>query len=80
MTASDQADPVYPVPQRLLKEGVPKPHITSMEEYKKLWEESVNKPDQFFGRVSFNTIFFYYLASVNFFFCLKCCSRIVLYC
>ncbi|KAG2222721.1 hypothetical protein INT45_011209 [Circinella minor] len=51
MTASDQADPVYPVPERLFKEGVPKPHIASMDEYKKLWEESVNEPEKFFGRL-----------------------------
>ncbi|KAI9275543.1 acetyl-coenzyme A synthetase [Phascolomyces articulosus] len=51
MTASDQADPVYPVPQRLLGPGVPKPHIASLDEYKKLWEESVNEPEKFFGKL-----------------------------
>ena len=51
MTASKQADPVYPVPKRLLEAGVPKPHVSSFNDYKKLWEESVNEPDKFFGKV-----------------------------
>ncbi|KAI9499589.1 acyl-activating enzyme [Zychaea mexicana] len=52
MTASEQADPIYPVPQRLLGEGVPKPHISSIDDYKKLWEQSVNDPDSFFGKLA----------------------------
>lgn len=41
---------VYPVPERLLMD--PKPFITSFEDYKKLWQESVDNPSDFFAKVS----------------------------
>lgn len=55
---------IYPVPERLLN-NVPKPYITSFDEYKKLWQESVDNPSEFFAKVSTcqNTDLF-----VNFFF------------
>lgn len=52
MTATEQADPVFEVPKRLLNGELPKPHIVGFDEYKKLWEQSVNDPDTFFGNVS----------------------------
>lgn len=52
MTQTEQADPVFPVPERLLNAGCPKPFISSMEQYKQMWEESVNDPEKFFGNVS----------------------------
>lgn len=52
MTAAEQADPVFEVPKRLLNGELPKPHIVGFDEYKKLWEQSVNDPDTFFGNVS----------------------------
>jgi acetyl-CoA synthetase len=45
-------DKVYPVPNRLLKGGLPKPFVSSFDEYKAKWEESVNDPTKFFGNVS----------------------------
>lgn len=42
----------YPVPSRLLNDKqLPKPFISSFEEYQKMWEESVNNPNAFFGNV-----------------------------
>lgn len=52
MTATEQADPVFQVPKRLLNGDLPKPHIVGFDEYKKLWEQSVNDPDTFFGNVT----------------------------
>lgn len=44
---------IYPVPQRLLTDKkLPKPFISSFEEYKQKWQESVNDPNKFFGNVS----------------------------
>lgn len=44
---------IYPVPPRLLSnKGVPTPFVSSMDQYKKMWEESVNEPNKFFGDVS----------------------------
>lgn len=42
---------LYPVPERLLKD--PKPYIATFDEYKKLWQESVDKPAEFFAKVTF---------------------------
>lgn len=46
-------DKVYQVPQRLLsgKDGLPKPFVSSFDEYKQMWEESVSQPNKFFGNV-----------------------------
>ncbi|CDS05202.1 Putative Acetyl-coenzyme A synthetase [Lichtheimia ramosa] len=52
MTATEQADPVFEVPKRLLNGELPKPHIVGFDEYKKLWEQSVNDPDTFFGNLA----------------------------
>ncbi|KAG2204580.1 hypothetical protein INT47_012639 [Mucor saturninus] len=43
------AEKTYPVPPRLLGKGVPTPFVNSMAQYKKMWEESVNDPNKFFG-------------------------------
>ncbi|KAI8335989.1 acetyl-coenzyme A synthetase [Choanephora cucurbitarum] len=44
---------LYPVPERLLNgANMPKPFISSFEEYKTKWEESVKNPDQFFGKLA----------------------------
>ncbi|OBZ86091.1 Acetyl-coenzyme A synthetase [Choanephora cucurbitarum] len=44
---------LYPVPERLLNgTNLPKPFISSFEEYKTKWEESVKNPDQFFGKLA----------------------------
>lgn len=45
------ADPIYPVGKRLLSANAPKPYVSSMDEYKQLWEQSVNQPQEFFGKV-----------------------------
>jgi acetyl-CoA synthetase len=45
-------DNIYPVPPRLLEsKDLPKPYITSFEEYQKLWQESVDNPSEFFAKV-----------------------------
>lgn len=47
------AERIHQVPARLLSgKGVPKPHISSFEQYKTMWEESVNQPDKFFGNLA----------------------------
>ncbi|KAI7901706.1 acetyl-coenzyme A synthetase [Cokeromyces recurvatus] len=45
-------DKVYPVPKRLFKDDLPKPFISSFQEYKTKWEESVNDPNKFFGNLA----------------------------
>lgn len=46
------AEKVYPVPERLLAGGdIPRPFISSFDEYKAKWEESVKEPKKFFGDV-----------------------------
>ncbi|KAI8883398.1 acyl-activating enzyme [Backusella circina FSU 941] len=53
MTAEQTVnDKVYPVPERLLKGGVPKPFVSSFNDYKTKWEESVNDPTKFFGNLA----------------------------
>lgn len=42
------AAPIFPPPQSLLT-GKVKPHVASFEQYKSMWNESVNNPDKFFG-------------------------------
>jgi acetyl-CoA synthetase len=57
--SSSAADKVFPVPKRLLDGSVPKPFISSFDDYKKKWEESVTNPDKFFGNVIiFKRVFF----------------------
>ncbi|KAI8991337.1 acetyl-coenzyme A synthetase [Mycotypha africana] len=44
---------VYPVPERLLKDDhLPKPFISSFDEYKTMWQESVDHPQNFFGNLA----------------------------
>ncbi|CEP17653.1 hypothetical protein [Parasitella parasitica] len=44
---------VHPVPERLLDASKnPVPYVDSMEKYKAMWTESVEKPDQFFGKLA----------------------------
>lgn len=40
---------IYPVPQKLLQD--PKPYINNFDDYKTLWQESINDPSQFFAKV-----------------------------
>lgn len=51
---TDQTQVVcHPVPKRLLDASKnPVPYVDSMDKYKAMWTESVDKPDQFFGNVS----------------------------
>ncbi|CAO3614625.1 unnamed protein product [Cunninghamella blakesleeana] len=53
MTAD--TEPIFPVPERLLK-GKPTPYISSFEQYKELWDQSVNDPNTFFGNLARETI------------------------
>ena len=46
----------HPVPARLLDPAqCPTPHVSSLEQYKAMWTESVDQPEKFFGNVSLNT-------------------------
>jgi acetyl-CoA synthetase len=49
----------HPVPTRLLDaKQCPAPHVTSLEQYRSMWKQSIENPDEFFGNVSiFDTIF-----------------------
>ncbi|KAI8086332.1 acetyl-coenzyme A synthetase [Halteromyces radiatus] len=48
MTAQEEI-PTHPVPERLLSSACPTPHVDSLDTYRKLWKESVEDPDKFFG-------------------------------
>jgi len=39
---------VFPVPEHFKA----KAHVKSMEEYKKMWEQSVNQPEEFWGKIA----------------------------
>ncbi|KAL0084057.1 acyl-activating enzyme [Phycomyces blakesleeanus] len=54
MTSADIDQIVtHPVPERLLKSpDFPTPHVDSMEKYKAMWKESVEKPKEFFGKLA----------------------------
>jgi acetyl-CoA synthetase len=44
----------YPVPERLLgTSDLPKPFISSFDQYKELWQESVDNPSEFFAKASY---------------------------
>lgn len=46
---------VHPVPSRLLDpKQCPTPHVSSMEQYRSMWKESVEDSDKFFGNVNKN--------------------------
>ncbi|KAL7753980.1 acetyl-coenzyme A synthetase 2 [Sorochytrium milnesiophthora] len=40
------------VPERLLKNDKRTPHINSLAQYQKMWRESLDAPDQFFGKMA----------------------------
>ncbi|KAI7905596.1 acetyl-coenzyme A synthetase [Cokeromyces recurvatus] len=43
----------YPVPERLLlSSDLPKPYVNSFEQYKQLWEESIENPKAFFTKAA----------------------------
>ncbi|KAI9224059.1 acetyl-coenzyme A synthetase [Blastocladiella britannica] len=44
------SDIVYPVPAHDHHRNIPRPELTSMEQYKKLWTQSVTDPEAFFGQ------------------------------
>ncbi|KAL1928000.1 hypothetical protein VTP01DRAFT_3405 [Rhizomucor pusillus] len=54
MTAEQQVEiPVHPVPKRLLDAALcPKPHVSSIEQYREMWQESVEQPEKFFGNLA----------------------------
>jgi acetyl-CoA synthetase len=55
MTAEHEKTTCHPVPERLLDASKnPVPHVNSIEKYKAMWTESVEKPEQFFGNVRIN--------------------------
>ncbi|KAI8376478.1 acyl-activating enzyme [Radiomyces spectabilis] len=56
MTAGEaqECTRVYPVPKRL--QGTPEPFVKGIEQYKSLWEESVNNPTKFFGDLAKETL------------------------
>ncbi|KAF9109296.1 acetyl-CoA synthetase [Mortierella sp. AM989] len=46
-------DTLYPVPERLLDPAqCPEPYISSMEQYKELHRQSLEQPDEFFGKLA----------------------------
>ncbi|KAI8338515.1 acetyl-coenzyme A synthetase [Chlamydoabsidia padenii] len=50
MTVADQEEIItHQVPERLLSSSLPTPHVDSLDAYRKLWKESVEDPDKFFG-------------------------------
>lgn len=50
---NNSSEAVYPVPSRLLAGGnCPTPHVVGMDQYKKMWEESIHDPDTFFSKAS----------------------------
>ncbi|KAI7866280.1 acyl-activating enzyme [Spinellus fusiger] len=43
----------HPVPSRLLNSAeCPTPHINSLETYRAMWQESIEKPKEFFGKLA----------------------------
>jgi acetyl-CoA synthetase len=43
---------VHPVPSRLLDPNqCPTPYVSSMEQYRSMWKQSVEDPNTFFGNV-----------------------------
>ncbi|KAG0074070.1 acetyl-CoA synthetase [Linnemannia elongata] len=46
-------DTLYPVPARLLdKAQCPEPYITSVEQYQKMHRQSIDQPEEFFGKLA----------------------------
>ncbi|KAG0370268.1 acetyl-coenzyme A synthetase [Gamsiella multidivaricata] len=52
--AEDQIDDVlFPVPARLLDPAqCPEPYISSMKQYREMYRQSIEEPDQFFGKLA----------------------------
>ncbi|KAF4547088.1 Acetyl-coenzyme A synthetase [Elsinoe fawcettii] len=46
----------YHVPEAFYKKHHSKPHIASVEEYQKLYKESIEQPDKFWGRMARETL------------------------
>lgn len=66
---------VYPVPSRLLAGGsCPTPHVVGMDQYKKMWEESVNDPDTFFSKAS---IYYFVILHGGLIICILVGTRLV---
>ncbi|KAF9136875.1 acetyl-CoA synthetase [Mortierella sp. GBA39] len=46
-------DTIFPVPARLLdKAQCPEPYITSVEQYQKMYRQSIDHPEEFFGKLA----------------------------
>ncbi|KAK9762023.1 acetyl-coenzyme A synthetase 2 [Basidiobolus ranarum] len=45
-------DPIHPVPKRLPASKYPTPHISSLEQYKALYKESIEDPDAYFDKLA----------------------------
>lgn len=49
---TSRVDPIHPVPSRLLDSAqCPTPFVSSFDQYKAMWKESVEQPNKFFGNV-----------------------------
>lgn len=51
MSTEENQDKIYPVPERLLT-GTNKPFVDSFDQYKSLWQESVDHPSEFFAKAA----------------------------
>lgn len=52
--ADDQVK-THPVPARLLDDKqCPTPYVSSLDQYRSMWKESVEQPEKFFGNVRFS--------------------------
>lgn len=51
MSTDNNQEKIYPVPERLLS-GSKKPFINSFEQYKSLWQESVDNPSEYFSKAA----------------------------
>lgn len=49
---SADEDKLYPVPARLLDPAqCPEPYIKSVEQYREMYRQSIENPNEFFGKV-----------------------------
>lgn len=51
MSAENNQDKIYPVPERLMH-GTKKPFVDSFDQYTSLWKESVENPSEFFAKAA----------------------------
>ncbi|KAG2180909.1 hypothetical protein INT43_008489 [Umbelopsis isabellina] len=50
---TSRVDPIHPVPSRLLDPAqCPTPYVSSFDQYKTMWKESVEQPEKFFGNLA----------------------------